>query len=511
MRARMSYDRGTMSKAPDGNRRWRRVLGGCLLSGVITLAAMHRSEWVPVLARRLAETTRDAPESTRWRILVGLSGLGPLAVPALEVFLSDRQHTIRSEAAGRLGRLGAPARVAIPGIVHLLDDFAPIVGQSAHQALEALGPPGVRALLRRSEHLFKRPFETLPDYFAYWTCGGGVIPALIECLKDPDPLIRERAARRMPRSRRMPLSRSDDAPYDCEPAIPVLRERLDDPEPIVRLAAARTLGRVDRLDDRAVAVLVESLSLPAASHRLDALEGLSWPRGDIPDVRLAVERCLSDPDALVRAEAVFRVGQHGFAHREPHVPPRLVTALKDRSPVVRRRALEAIGCLGPYAANLVAPLIQHLSDPEPEVVETTCEALRCIGPGARAALPRLQELRRSGDSAMSIAAARAVEGLESTPGSFFPGPDACGPDACTSTSRLPGCRVTMSSRRPPSPADRPSTSYASGTPPWSRSVTPGRAKPAPGTNGSVVCAGFRGSRAAMRSTAARATRRLPTA
>jgi len=61
-----------------------------------------------------------------------------MAVPLLRRALSRQEDFVRAEAAQALGRIGAPAQVAVDDLKPLLEDESPVVRDAAATAIEAL-------------------------------------------------------------------------------------------------------------------------------------------------------------------------------------------------------------------------------------------------------------------------------------------------------------------------------------------------------------------------------------
>ena len=58
--------------------------------------------------------------------------------------------------------------------------------------------------------------------------------------------------------------------------------------------------------------------------------------------------------------------------------PDLITALGDDNDAVRRRVAEAIGAMGPAAADAIPALVVRLGDGDADVVDAAREAIRDI-------------------------------------------------------------------------------------------------------------------------------------
>jgi WD40 repeat protein/HEAT repeat protein len=153
---------------------------------------------VPLLLACLCgsdEDVRQAAESM-------LEQLGERAVSPLTLSLHDSDPNKRRLAATTLGKIGPKAERSINELVKVLREDEKNVVRRA--AAEALGQVGVKAL-----------------------------PALTECLKDPQPSVRQMAAEG--------LGVMGPA---AAPAIPELKQLLDDDKKIVSAAARRALEKI---------------------------------------------------------------------------------------------------------------------------------------------------------------------------------------------------------------------------------------------------------------------------
>lgn len=83
---------------------------------------------------------------------------------------------------------------------------------------------------------------------------------------------------------------------------------------------------------------------------------------------------LQSPDARLRKEAAFKLGNVGAA--DPAALPALVGALKDRDAAVRREAVLALLKFGPAAREAVPPLTElRERDRDPKVRSCAAKAL----------------------------------------------------------------------------------------------------------------------------------------
>lgn len=90
-----------------------------------------------------------------------------------------------------------------------------------------------------------------------------------------------------------------------------------------------------------------------------------------------VDELRTSPDAKVRKEAAFKLGNVGPT--DPTALPALLEGLKDRDAVVRRESIQAIVKFGPAALDAVPALTElHQHDRDAKVREFASKALEKI-------------------------------------------------------------------------------------------------------------------------------------
>jgi HEAT repeat protein len=125
--------------------------------------------------------------------------------------------------------------------------------------------------------------------------GGGYIEKLVEALDNPEPLTRVRAAYLLGRIRN---------PIAVSALVLRLQTHRDDPEFLA--AAATSLGELR--DDAAVESLIGLTRQSFLKSRLAAVEALAtWAHRT--EVRIALRRCRTDPNRIVRRAAARVLGQ----------------------------------------------------------------------------------------------------------------------------------------------------------------------------------------------------------
>jgi HEAT repeat protein len=220
------------------------------------------------------------------------------------VALTDAEPSVRRNAALALGRIGPPARGAIPDLAKALRPEEPSgeVRRFAAEALAHMGQTSDGTLFREIEHLLTSK----------------ALPNLLRALqKDPDPSVRQRAVWAL-----FNILEPEKAGI-VEPLTKVLHEKDPDCQ-IVRYDAARCLAlrMGPRTPDKAVDVLLDMLNDKHIRiyHRSDATVSGSR-EGQSGDSRVAAN--LGGDARYLAAQALARIGGPK-ANR-----PAIIEALKD--------------------------------------------------------------------------------------------------------------------------------------------------------------------------------------
>lgn len=150
----------------------------------------------------------------------------------------------------------------------------------------------------------------------------------------------------------------------------------------------------------------------ARRRRLDSLLRLqaavmTGDPGQHEAVRVLAE-ALADPEAEVRELAAAGLAE--FGPDAQIALPELIKAVQDENPVVRRRALRAIGFIGATAADDALPcLIAATEDDDEGVSMQAIATIGELGPAAAPAVPALMSAIWTGDVRR-----RAVAGVSLT-------------------------------------------------------------------------------------------------
>ena len=156
---------------------------------------------------------------------------------------------------------------------------------------------------------------------------------------------------------------------------------------------------------------------PIEQRRRDLYRQL-WSLGD--NALPALARGLSDPDVRIRRNValflnVLAGGWVDYLRPKVNIGATLqalVAALNDSDPSVRGWSAQAIGEIGPDAAEAIPALLTLLKDENEGARNSACIALRGIGPAAKAALPALREALSDPSTDVRRFAAQAIDKIE---------------------------------------------------------------------------------------------------
>jgi len=285
------------------------------------------------------------------------------AVDALVARLKDPQSTIRPDAAQALGQIGDPR--AIPALVEGLACPLPEVQHACAHALQAIKKPG--RFGRRARAM--RKMEDASD---------APVADLVGRLEDPDPLVREEAARALGR-------------VGSQEAVDALIQRLLDRTSAICSDAALALGDIG--DPLAIPALTQGL----ADGSPEVQDACARALGDIGG-RQAVRHLLhlleeKRPDRVTAstAEAVSRLG---ILEAVWEILPRMH---ETANPVLRRQLAIAMGNLLGRPGDFYVYLTGETIEPGARLGKLFRGVRRCIQTFTRA-LPRKDADRLKADA-----------------------------------------------------------------------------------------------------------------
>ncbi len=325
---------------------------------------------VPALTKML----NDKDWNIRYAVADALGKIGPeakTAVPVLTEMLGDNEWNIRYAAAGALGKIGPAAAAAVPALAELLRDYDSEVSAAAFEALIGIGPDSKAAM-----------------------------PALIKSLKERDKRSNRalRCWRIWGRTQRRPFPIS---PSCCRTTISALMPSRRcvawvplPAKPCRRLVEfastkhlwfqAESLGKSEKGSLPESVMVKEIVSWMNSNSDVERSVGKQlWNVLGPEDVHL-IKPLVRSKDRSKRSIAVKKLCDLGHPAMSA-----LVELLKDNDPEVRQTIREALGRMGPLAAEAVSALAEDLRDKDWHIRSATALTLGQIGPGAKPAVGQL--------------------------------------------------------------------------------------------------------------------------
>jgi len=350
----------------------------------------------PAAIAPLIEALRSDDTMLRAGAAKALGGMGPAAKDALPALLENLGHgdaVVTREVADALGAIGATAK---PKIVEALAWKESRQRSTAALALAAMGKtaadtaPALLAQLEQETDSAVRIslLTALPRIGAE---PAAFVPKLIDGLKDDTEANRHAAINGLLSARTAQKQ-----------IVTALTALLRDPNPVLSERAAYVLGRLGEASAPAVPAMVE-LALkqtPPAPSYLEALVQIGEPA--IAPMLASVEKAA--PSTLTREHwAVQCLAQMGGVAAVP-----VARSLTHQSANVRLLAVRALAELGPDAESSAAALMERLDDADLRVRGTALVALAAVGTPIKTLQPRLETAFKDNAPAIRGAAVEAA-------------------------------------------------------------------------------------------------------
>jgi HEAT repeat protein len=328
---------------------------------------------------------KDDEALAREEAVAVLSDAGPdaaSALPAIKDLLKDPAANLRLQAAVAVWKIGRQGDAAAPVLIAALKSPNRANRLLALQILARIGAgekevlPAVKTVLADPDAVVRqRAFEALEQI------GPAAVPGLVERLRDGDPGVRRECA--------ACLGRIGAVSKDVRPR---LTDALKDDDKQVRVAAAGALLRLDRKNQDAVAVLIDGVMDEDADVRRSAGELLLQVRPQPKEAAPAYAALLKPENnvnlRLGAADALWELHR-----RSKEVLPVLIEIVKGPDRNGRQRAFEIMARLGSDAKAALPDLIDLVkSGPQPGYIE---DVFVQIGPDA---VPPLVEASRENNS-----------------------------------------------------------------------------------------------------------------
>jgi len=290
---------------------------------------------------------------------VALAKIGLAAVPALTKALGAGSASVRGNAAEALGRIGPPARPAVPKLIERLGaDEGPLVRKTAAAAITLIAPKDASVVEALAAALVGAPDDVRRKALA---CLGHIGPplgpkaaaAVSKLLTDETrPFLWSSAMQVL-------VTTAPDSPATRQALLSMTGYVGKDPKPFDRswwLQREEAAGMLAKLGPRGIATLGEALRGQRVEQRLAAAKAL--PAATSAAARKLLVAALQDASQKVRSLAAERLAGAGPAAKD--AGGALASALKDPSSRVRleaARALLAIGAERDGAAGALAALL----------------------------------------------------------------------------------------------------------------------------------------------------------
>ena len=307
---------------------------------------MHAELAIPLLMERIREqsTQRDGLAYAN-SDLQALARIGAPAVPILTESLTARDEAFRPFAADALGRIGPPAKAAVPSLIWALSDeaqrdaFDPL----RYKAVVALGRigPEARPAIPALERLFA------DNMLGEWEPFHELVQALDRLGSPPvDPLLA--------------MFLGEKSPY-----------------------AATELAGLGPRAGAAVPRLRAALADPRIQVRVDAAVALAWIAPPAPEsLPVLIDALKNHPDEATAVPAAL-------GHLGPFASAAIPALIAE---VERGNALGVYTALiqvDPQAKQCLRTLITGVNGDEPDDVYEAIECLSLLGPRAAEAAPAL--------------------------------------------------------------------------------------------------------------------------
>lgn len=324
-------------------------------------------EAVPRLVDVALDTRRIV--DPRWSAVVSLNRLGEEAATARSalagLLLDDPDPDMREAAARALGAI-RPDEDAVSFLVSALDDLDHLVRESAAEGLQTVGPPVALSAAERLSRLLDDPWPTVRRAAARALAvldPGRPLPELAVGQTDAHRLrvearladLLEGLGSDVERQRQIATFEIGKLGPEAASAVPLLADLYDvDANLDVRWSAAWAFGKMEERALGAIPSLLRGLE-----HDLDpdVRAQTAWALGRIGTTRSALSSliatslmcALSDPDSLVREEAVLALGSIlapcAVNARDSQLLGQIRRCLADPHPLVRRRAMQTLAAL----------------------------------------------------------------------------------------------------------------------------------------------------------------------
>lgn len=322
----------------------------------------------PVFVSKLG-TDDDATYDTLVNALLRLRPAESVVVPQLMKRLDVKSADIRQRASYVLGRIGEPARAAVPRLIALTKQAGNDEAKAVHiQTLANINHYSVSPLL--NEFGKRKPGELTEEDW------------VLNCLKRIGPS-----------------------------AVGKLRGGLRNKNSMIRLGSILALRQIGPLAKDAAPQLRRLITDRDPQIRGESLLALHAVGADPAALLPPLKEALSDPTPAVRRAAARTLAELG-EDAEPAAKQLTAALNDDEDAEVQLHTARALGAIGEAAEPAIPRLLQMLSTADGELQIGIVQALGNIGAAAASAAPQITELAATKDKQLKAAALASLASFQ---------------------------------------------------------------------------------------------------
>jgi len=365
----------------------RQLLTAGLFLGICLLTSDFVSAQAPDINLLILEL--DSEDEDKQALAAHQLGeLGPVsqtAVPALIRVLKEGSVASRSEAIIAIGKIGPAAAAAVPELIKVLRSNSVILKFNTLQALRQIGPaskPAAKqiAVLMESNNSYIK----VAAASALWSVDpenkanlDQVINVLISSLDVSINEVRSEAA----------VALAEIGAPAVKPLLDKLKSEYHSNHTTECEQICDVFANMGTQGEAAIPTLLKALKAKDDSLVWRSAHALGAIKANPQEVVPALTTLLTNPSALVRANAAIAIGNFG-AEAKPAVPE-LTKLLSDSDLNVKLDAAAALGEIGPNASAAVPQLSAAMQEGPTALTLTSASALASIG---EASVPTLNKM-----------------------------------------------------------------------------------------------------------------------
>jgi HEAT repeat protein len=373
------------------------VTGAAVLLILLVIALVPKPEMLQYQGKSVRDwalQSCSADQQGREQSISAFKALGSNAVPGLVKLLKARNPFLSKLALSIAPSLPSRLQHSLAGKAGPYD--AQAIRRAAARCLPSVGPAAIAAVpalmtaMRTGEPELRWEAATALAHI-----GKPAVPDLTAAMSDKDPNVRHAAAYAL-----------GEIGLDAQSAIPALLKGIEDANPQVQSSSTYSLSKLGPLAALAVSeanarAQANSLSNVANTNELPLTSSL-----------LSLAKMTRNENPLLRRRAIEALGP--FAPTNSIATKTLVAAMEDPDTEVRLAAIKVIEPVSAGVPSAFAALTARLKDESAAVREHAARGLGNAGPLARAALNDLASLQNDNSEPVRVAAKEAVAKINGT-------------------------------------------------------------------------------------------------